>query len=41
MIILTERIQTTTGCTLLINEDAVSEEGIVEILGTDQEEFHK
>ena len=26
-----------TGCTIVINEDPVTEEGIVEILGTDQE----
>ena len=32
-----QELQKTTGCTLVINEDPVTEEGIVEILGTDQE----
>ena len=30
-------MQKTTGCTIVINEDPETEEGIVEILGTDQE----
>ena len=32
-----QELQKTTGCTIVINEDPVTEEGIVEILGTDQE----
>ena len=32
-----QELQKTTGCTILINEDPVTEEGIVEILGTDQD----
>jgi polyribonucleotide nucleotidyltransferase len=32
-----QELQKTTGCTLVINEDPITEEGIVEILGTDQE----
>ncbi|MCF6213392.1 MAG: polyribonucleotide nucleotidyltransferase [Flavobacteriaceae bacterium] len=32
-----QEIQKVTGCTLVINEDPVTEEGIVEILGTNQE----
>jgi len=31
-----QEMQKTTGCTIVINEDPVTEEGIVEILGTDQ-----
>ena len=31
-----QELQKTTGCTIVINEDPVTEEGIVEILGTDQ-----
>jgi len=31
-----QEIQKQTGCTLVINEDPITEEGIVEILGTDQ-----
>ena len=36
-----QELQKTTGCTLVINEDPVTEEGIVEILGTDQEGIDK
>ena len=32
-----QELQKTTGCTIVINEDPETEEGIVEILGTDQE----
>jgi polyribonucleotide nucleotidyltransferase len=32
-----QELQKTTGCTIVINEDPVTEEGIVEILGTDQD----
>ena len=32
-----QELQKTTGCTIVINEDPDTEEGIVEILGTDQE----
>ncbi len=32
-----QELQKETGCTIVINEDPVTEEGIVEILGTDQE----
>ena len=32
-----QELQKITGCTIVINEDPVTEEGIVEILGTDQE----
>ncbi len=32
-----QELQKTTGCTIVINEDPVTEEGIVEILGTGQE----
>ena len=32
-----QELQKTTGTTIVINEDPVTEEGIVEILGTDQE----
>ena len=32
-----QELQKTTGCTIVINEDPVTEEGIVEILGTSQE----
>ena len=32
-----QELQKTTGCTIVINEDPVTEEGIVEILGTDRE----
>jgi polyribonucleotide nucleotidyltransferase len=32
-----QELQKTTGCTIVINEDPVTEEGIVEILGTKQE----
>ena len=32
-----QELQKTTGCTIVINEDTETEEGIVEILGTDQE----
>jgi polyribonucleotide nucleotidyltransferase len=31
-----QELQKATGCTIVINEDPVTEEGIVEILGTDQ-----
>ena len=31
-----QELQKTTGCTIVINEDPVTEEGLVEILGTDQ-----
>ena len=31
-----QELQKETGCTIVINEDPVTEEGIVEILGTDQ-----
>ena len=31
-----QELQKSTGCTIVINEDAETEEGIVEILGTDQ-----
>ena len=31
-----QELQKNTGCTIVINEDAETEEGIVEILGTDQ-----
>ena len=36
-----QELQKTTGCTIVINEDPVTEEGIVEILGTDQEGIDK
>ncbi|MDC1109314.1 polyribonucleotide nucleotidyltransferase [Flavobacteriaceae bacterium] len=36
-----QELQKTTGCTLVINEDPVTEEGIVEILGTDQDGIDK
>jgi len=32
-----QELQKETGCTIVINEDPVTEEGIVEILGTDQD----
>jgi len=32
-----QELQKQTGCTIVINEDPVTEEGIVEILGTNQE----
>ena len=32
-----QELQKTTGCTIVINEDPVTEEGLVEILGTDQD----
>jgi polyribonucleotide nucleotidyltransferase len=32
-----QEMQKTTGCTIVINEDPVTEEGIVEILGTNQD----
>jgi len=32
-----QELQKTSGCTIVINEDPVTEEGIVEILGTNQE----
>ena len=32
-----QELQKTTGCTIVINEDPITEEGIVEILGTGQE----
>ena len=32
-----QELQKNTGCTIVINEDPVTEEGIVEILGTDQQ----
>ncbi len=32
-----QELQKATGCTIVINEDPVTEEGIVEILGTDQQ----
>jgi len=32
-----QELQKTTGCTIVINEDPVTEEGIVEILGTSQD----
>ena len=32
-----QELQKTTGCTIVINEDPETEEGVVEILGTDQE----
>ncbi|MFK5957643.1 MAG: polyribonucleotide nucleotidyltransferase [Lutibacter sp.] len=32
-----QELQKTTGCTIVINEDPVTEEGIVEILGTNQD----
>ena len=32
-----QELQKTTGCTIVINEDSVTEEGLVEILGTDQD----
>tara|TARA_B100001094_G_scaffold293089_1_gene312722 strand:- start:309 stop:848 length:540 start_codon:yes stop_codon:yes gene_type:complete len=32
-----QELQKVTGCTIVINEDPETEEGIVEILGTDQE----
>ena len=32
-----QELQKTTGCTIVINEDPETEEGIVEILGTDQD----
>ena len=32
-----QELQKSTGCTIVINEDPETEEGIVEILGTDQE----
>ena len=32
-----QELQKTTGTTIVINEDPVTEEGIVEILGTDQD----
>ncbi|GAA4108717.1 polyribonucleotide nucleotidyltransferase [Aquimarina addita] len=32
-----QELQKATGCTIVINEDPVTEEGLVEILGTDQE----
>jgi polyribonucleotide nucleotidyltransferase len=34
-----QELQKTTGCTIVINEDPETEEGIVEILGTDQEGY--
>ena len=36
-----QELQKTTGCTIVINEDPVTEEGIVEILGTNQEGIDK
>ncbi|MEN8187474.1 MAG: polyribonucleotide nucleotidyltransferase [Bacteroidota bacterium] len=36
-----QELQKETGCTIVINEDPVTEEGIVEILGTNQEGIDK
>ncbi|RKS43464.1 polyribonucleotide nucleotidyltransferase [Gillisia mitskevichiae] len=36
-----QELQKETGCTIVINEDPVTEEGIVEILGTGQEGINK
>ena len=36
-----QELQKETGCTIVINEDSETEEGIVEILGTDQDGIEK